>query len=119
MLCLPDEMPFYRSEAASALDICSLDPTEIIGRISMAYRVTLEPDELSVPLSSLVRLIETRRRSTTMSGDRLETLTPCAATSVPPVAQLVTVHARSFIRRGAASPVLQAQTPQPSTVRGF
>jgi hypothetical protein len=54
LVCGSEEFPFFVSDEATLLDVCSLDPEEIVARLTSRYGRTVQRDELLLPIWQLV-----------------------------------------------------------------
>ena len=53
-VCDDDELPFFVSDEATILDVCSRSPEEIQERIRSRYGRSVQPPDLQLPIWRLV-----------------------------------------------------------------
>lgn len=54
IVCGREEFPFFVSDEATILDVCSLDAEEISSRLTARYGRSVDLDELRLPIWQLV-----------------------------------------------------------------
>jgi hypothetical protein len=57
LVCGPDERPWFISDEASIMDVCSKSPDEIVCQLRLRYERSVAPEHLLLPLWRLVDML--------------------------------------------------------------